>query len=194
MECINVLAQTSGSFGESIQITGSGNQFFSISEVRVGGVSGVAAEFQVPNKNTISLLRSFSSLTESGQRNNWVNNCQPSPVLVIAESRNASGFASGYVGEEKLVQYLNQRIHSCFRVSGDTVVVEGDGFFVNWFINHKHMAANGYSDLTGLSNVVTEVGFYDTGSGYADQVYLDFTITNNTGLSLLFHLATLMEI
>ena len=96
------LAQTSGSFGESIQITGSANQFFSISEVRIGGVSGVAADFQVPDKNTISfIVPSFSSLTGSGERSNWVNNCQPSPVLVIAEARNVSGFASGYFGEEK---------------------------------------------------------------------------------------------
>ena len=50
------LAQTSGNFGESIQITGSGDQFFSISEVRVGGVSGVAAQFNVQDKNTISFV------------------------------------------------------------------------------------------------------------------------------------------
>jgi hypothetical protein len=183
------LAQTSGSFGESIQITGSGNQFFSISEVRVGGVSGVAAEFQVPNKNTISfVVPSFSSLTESGQRNNWVNNCQPSPVLVIAESRNASGFASGYVGEEKNFSPIPQinGFTPVSGVSGDTVVVKGDGFFglTGLSIINISGSPNGYSDLTGLSNVVTGVGFpYDSGSGYADQVYLDFTITNNTGLS-----------
>ena len=90
------LAQTSGNFGESIQITGSGDQFFSISEVRVGGVSGVASQFQVPDKNTISfIVPSFSSLTGSGDRNSWINICHPYPVLVISVARNVSGFASG---------------------------------------------------------------------------------------------------
>ena len=183
------LAQTSGSFGESIQITGSANQFFSISEVRVGGVSGVAADFQVPDKNTISfVVPSFSSLTGSGERSNWVNNCQPSTVLVIAEARNVSGFASGYFGEEKNFSPIPQinGFSPVSGVSGDTVVVEGDGFFglTGLSIINISGSPNGYSDLTGLSNVVTGVGFpYDTGSGYADQVYLGFTVTNNTGLS-----------
>ena len=183
------LAQTSGNFGESIQITGSGDQFFSISEVRVGGVSGVASQFQVPDKNTISfIVPSFSSLTGSGDRNSWVNNCQPNPVLVISEARNVSGFASGASGEEKNFSPIPQinGFSPVSGVSGDTVVVEGDGFFglTGLSIINISGSPNGYSDLTGLSNVVTGVGFpYDTGSGYADQVYLDFTITNNTGLS-----------
>ena len=183
------LAQTSGNFGESIQITGSGDQFFSISEVRVGGVSGVASQFQVPDKNTISfIVPSFSSLTGSGDRNSWVNNCQPNPVLVISEARNVSGFASGASGEEKNFSPIPQinGFSPVSGVSGDTVVVEGDGFFglTGLSIINISGSPNGYSDLTGLSTVVTGVGFpYDTGSGYADQVYLDFTITNNTGLS-----------
>lgn len=183
------LAQTSGNFGESIQITGSGDQFFSISEVRVGGVSGVASQFQVPDKNTISfIVPSFSSLTGSGDRNSWVNNCQPNPVLVISEARNVSGFASGASGEEKNFSPIPQinGFSPVSGVSGDTVVVEGDGFFglTGLSIINISGSPNGYSDLTGLSNVVTGVGFpYDSGSGYADQVYLDFTITNNTGLS-----------
>ena len=75
------LAQTSGSFGESIQITGSANQFFSISEVRIG-VSGVAADFQFLTRIQFLLLFHLSSLTGSGERSNWVNNCQPSPFLL----------------------------------------------------------------------------------------------------------------
>jgi len=183
------LAQTSGNFGESIQITGSGDQFFSISEVRVGGVSGVAAQFNVQDKNTISfVVPSFNSLTGSGDRNAWVNDCQPNPIIVIAEARNVSGFASGASGEEKNFSPIPviDGFSPTSGVSGDTVVVEGDGFFglTGLSIINISGSPNGYSDLTGLSNVVTGVGFpYDTGSGYADQVYLDFTITNNTGLS-----------
>ena len=183
------LAQTSGNFGESIQITGAGNQFFSISEVRVGGISGVAAQFEVPDKNTISfVVPSFSSLTGSGDRSNWVNYCHPNPILVFSEARNVSGYASGAHGEEKNFTPIPQ-INGFFPasgLSGDSVTVQGDAFFglTGLSITNISGSPSGYTHLTGLSNVVTGVGFPGgTGSGFADEVYLDFTITNNTGLS-----------
>ena len=43
------LVNTTGNFGDTVLISGSGNQYFDISEVRFGGVNGVASEFQVVN-------------------------------------------------------------------------------------------------------------------------------------------------
>mgnify|MGYP003140444609 FL=1 len=78
------LLNTTGNFGDKVLISGSGNQFFDISEVRFGGVSGVASEFQVVNPNLISAtVPSFNSLLTTGQRDKWKNNCYPNPLIVI---------------------------------------------------------------------------------------------------------------
>jgi len=178
------LLNTTGNFGDKVLISGSGNQFFDISEVRFGGVSGVASEFQVVNPNLISAtVPSFNSLLTTGQRDKWKNNCYPNPLIVISETRNISGYASGASGEPINFTPIPQvqQFTPNSGISGVQVSVKGDGFLGLTGLVIQDIS--GYSNLTGLSNVVT--GHYQlSGTGFgSDSVYLDFSVVNNTGLN-----------
>ena len=178
------LVNTTGNFGDTVLISGSGNQYFDISEVRFGGVSGVASEFQVVNPNLISAtVPSFNSLLTTGQRDKWKNNCYPNPLLIISETRGISGFASGASGSSINFTPIPQieKFTPRTGISGIQVSVKGDGFLGLTGLAIENVS--GYSNLTGLSNVVT--GHYQlSGTGFgSDSVYLDFSVVNNTGLN-----------
>lgn len=178
------LLNTTGNFGDKVLISGSGNQFFDISEVRFGGVSGVASEFQVVNPNLISAtVPSFNSLSKTGERDRWKNNCYPNPLIVISETRNISGYVSGASGQPINFTPIPQvqQFTPNSGVSGVQVSVKGDGFLGLTGLVIQDIS--GYSNLTGLSNVVT--GHYQlSGTGFgSDSVYLDFSVVNNTGLN-----------
>jgi hypothetical protein len=178
------LVNTTGNFGDTVLISGSGNQYFDISEVRFGGVNGVASEFQVVNPNLISAkVPSFNSIESTGQRDKWKNNCYPSPLLVISETRGISGFASGASGNPINFTPIPQieKFTPTTGISGTQVSVKGDGFLGLTGLAIENIS--GYSNLTGLSSVVT--GHYQlSGSGFgSDSVYLDFSVVNNTGLN-----------
>ena len=178
------LVNTTGNFGDTVLISGSGNQYFDISEVRFGGVSGVASEFQVVNPNLISAtVPSFNSLLTTGQRDKWKNNCYPNPLLIISETRGISGFASGASGSPINFTPIPQieKFTPRTGISGIQVSVKGDGFLGLTGLAIENVS--GYSNLTGLSNVVT--GHYQlSGTGFgSDSVYLDFSVVNNTGLN-----------
>ena len=129
-----IILPTTGHGGDQITISGSGDKFFRISEVRFGGVytsgitgweptglasgasgdptgnavyggldilvSGTAADFDIVNLNTINVnVPAINSFTGQDQRTKWASYVYPTPITIISEQRNITGYASGATGE-----------------------------------------------------------------------------------------------
>ena len=171
-----LLVNTTGNFGDSIFISGSGNSFYKISEVRFGGTSGVSSDFQVLDENLIqATVPSFESLQGTGDKHNWANFCAPDYPIIISETRGVSGLASGANNEvfTPLPKIKDFNPKSSF--SGETVYLYGDGF----------LGITGVK-LTGISgdNTAYHTGVGFTGyTGYEEKI-CEFSGINNTGIEV----------
>lgn len=171
-----LLVNTTGNFGDSIFISGSGDSFYKISEVRFGGTSGVASEFQVVDENLIqAVVPSFEKLETTGEKYTWANFCPPSYPIVISDARGVSGLASGENNEVFTPVPLVKDFNPKSTFSGETIYLYGDGF----------LGATGVR-LTGISgdNTAYHTGVGFTGyTGYEEKI-CEFSGINNTGIEV----------
>lgn len=171
-----LLVNTTGNFGDSIFISGSGDSFYKISEVRFGGTSGVASEFQVVDENLIqAVVPSFEKLETTGEKYTWANFCFPDYPIVISEARGVSGLASGENNEVFTPIPVVKDFNPKSSFSGEAIYIYGDGF----------LGATGVK-LTGISGdntaYYTGVGF--TGYTGYEEKFCEFSGINNTGIKV----------
>ena len=171
-----LLVNTTGNFGDSISISGSGDSFYRISEVRFGGASGVASEFQVVDTNLIqAVVPSFEKLETTGEKHTWANFCAPDYPIIISEARGVSGLASGKNNEVFTPIPLVKDFNPKSSFSGETIYLYGDGF----------LGVTGVR-LTGISgdNTAYHTGVGFTGyTGYEEKI-CEFSGINNTGIEV----------
>ena len=82
-------------------------------------VSGTAADFDVLSKNTINVnVPAINTFTGQDQRTKWASYGYPTPITIISEQRNITGYASGATGE-LLDQYLIDKVTPLSGISGE---------------------------------------------------------------------------
>ena len=208
-----IILPTTGHGGDQITISGSGDKFFRISEVRFGGVytsgitgweptglasgasgdptgnavyggldilvSGTAADFDVVNQNTINVnVPAINTFTGQDQRTKWASYGYPTPITIISEQRNITGYASGATGELFRPIPFIDKVTPLSGISGEKVYIEGDNLL--GVSGLKLLGITGYSMFSETSGIekyltlptgVAEVTGYITGvTGYLSYV------------------------
>lgn len=206
-----IILPTTGHGGDQITISGSGDKFFRISEVRFGGVytsgvtgyqptgvdpsgaptgvalsgglnilvSGVSADFDVVNPNTINVnVPAMNTFTGEDQRTKWANYGYPAPITIISEQRKITGYASGTTGELFRPIPFIDKVTPLSGISGEKVYIEGDNLL--GVSGLKLLGITGYSMFSETSGIekyltlptgIAEVTGYITGvTGYLSYV------------------------
>jgi hypothetical protein len=194
-----IILPTTGHGGDQITISGSGDKFFRISDVRFGGVytsgvtgyqptgvdpsgaptgvplsgglnilvSGVSADFDVVNPNTINVsVPAMNTFTGQDQRTKWANYGYPTPITIISEERKITGYASGSTGELFRPIPFIDKVTPLSGISGQKVYVEGDNLL-------------GVSGLKLIN--VTGYSLFDQTSGIEKYLTLPTGVAEVTG-------------